>query len=252
VYASDASGSANIWSMNADGTDQHQLTENFGRSYSPAISPDGASFAFHSNRDGNWNLWRMDFASRTPVRLTEGTRDSNWPQFTPDGKWVVYHHTGLNAMFNIWKAPYEGGGSAVQLTNRLTMHPTVSPQDGRIASWYSADTEKPNWKIAIFGPEGGSPLRLFDVPSTVVYDSRLRWTSDGEGITYIDNRNGIGNVWVQPLDGKPARQLTSFTWGKLYSYDWSRDGRLVYSRGITTSDVVLIRDIAKPKPQPQS
>ncbi len=240
VYASDATGSAVIWTMKADGSGQQPLIAGVGRSYSPAVSPDGRSIAFHSNRDGNWNIWWMDLAARTPVQLTRGTRDSNWPQFTPDGKAVIYHHTGLNALFGLWKTPVEGG-PAQRITNRLTMHPAVSAQDGRIACWYSEDAAKPNWKVAILAPQGGDAVRLFDVPETVTYDSRLRWTPKSNGITYIDMRNGAANLWVQPMDGTPAHALTAFTSGQIFSFDWSRDGRLVYSRGMTTSDVVLIR-----------
>src|SRR5262249_14518086 len=48
VYASDASGSADIWMMNADGTGQQQLTAHSARNYAPSVSPDGNWIAFHS------------------------------------------------------------------------------------------------------------------------------------------------------------------------------------------------------------
>jgi hypothetical protein len=145
-------------------------------------------------------------------------------------------------MFNIWKVPV-AGGPAEQVLEQLTMHPAVA-KDGRIACWYAADAANPSWKVAIFAPDGSGPIREFDVASTVRPDSTLRWTRNADGITYVDDRDNTSNVWVQPVDGRPPRQLTTFTWGQIYSFDWTRDGRLVYSRGMSTSDVVLIRERA--------
>ena len=82
VYASDASGSADLWVMETDGSGQHQITSGPWRSYSPAVSPDGKTVAYHSNRSGNWNIWRMDLDGSNARPLTTATRDSNWPQFT--------------------------------------------------------------------------------------------------------------------------------------------------------------------------
>jgi serine/threonine protein kinase/Tol biopolymer transport system component/tetratricopeptide (TPR) repeat protein len=240
LYASDATGSADLWEMNADGSNQRQLTSASGRSYAPAASPDAKTVAFHSNRSGSWNIWTLN-ASGNIVQLTNDPQDSNWPQFTPDGKALVYHHTGENGMWNIWKVPVQGG-KPIQITKALTTHPTISRQDGRIASWYSTNTEKPDWKLAIFPPEGGVPLRVFDIAPTVVPDSNIRWTATGDGLTFLDGRRGASNIWVQPVDGRPARALTSFDSGQIYSFDWSSDGRLAFSRGMGLSDVVVIRD----------
>ena len=245
VYASDASGAADLWMMNADGTGQRMLTSGAGRSYSPAVSPDGKTIAYHSNRGGNWNVWKMDRENRNAVQLTSGTQDSNWPQFTPDGRSLVYHHTGRNAMFNLWKVPIDGG-TPVQLTTGLTMHPAIS-RNGTIAAWYSAEVASPVWKIGVFKPDGSGPDKLFDVASTVRPDSTLRWTPDGKAISFVDDREGTSNVWIQPVDGSAPRALTNFVWGQVYSFDWTQDGKLVYSRGMSTSDVVLIREKAKEK-----
>jgi len=54
--------------------------------------------------------------------------------------------------------------------------------------------------------------------------------------------SGVTNLWMQPLDGGPPKQLTNFASESFFALDWSRDGKLVYGRGETTSDAVLISD----------
>ncbi len=242
VYASDASGTAELWAMAADGSGQRQLTTGIGRSYAPVVSPDNSFLLFHSNRTGNWNIWRMSLDGSKVQQLTFGVQDSNWPQFSVDGKWVIYHHTGAEAMWNLWKVPV-AGGPAVQLTTKLSTNPAVSPVDGRIACWFSEDGVRPRLLLAVLPSEGGDkPLRRFEVPSGVATDSPLRWTPQSKGVSYINNIGGSSNIWVQPLDGGAAYPVTNFSWGQIYSFDWASDGSLLYSRGLSTNDVVLLQD----------
>jgi serine/threonine protein kinase len=241
LYASDATGSADLWLMNADGSGQRQITSGQGRSYAPVPSPEGELIAFHSNRSGNWHIWRIRADGTDARQLTGSLRDGNWPQFTPDGNFIIFHQTDLKGSFNLWKIP-STGGRALRLTQTLTMHPAVSHRTAKIASWYSATSDDPHWKLAVFGPEGGEPLQVFDPAVTVRPDTLLRWTPDGRAITFLEYRNGVSNIWIQPVDGGVARRLTKFTSGEIFSFDWSRNGSLVYSRGLTTADVVLIKD----------
>lgn len=241
LYASDATGSADIWMMNADGGEQHQITFGIGRNYAPASSPDGRVIAFHSNRSGKWNIWRVDPDGNNPKQLSSSSRDANWPAFTPDGKFIVYHQADLKGAYHLWKVPV-GGGSPVQITNASTMHPAVSRKDGKLAAWYSETADNPHWKIAIFPAAGGEPLRVFEPTPAAQPDTLLRWTPSGDAIAFTDYSKGISNIWLQPADGGQKRPLTSFTSGDIYSFDWSKDGKLVYSRGLTSADVVLIRD----------
>ena len=243
AYASDASGSADIWMMNSNGAGQQQLTAHNARNYAPAVSPDGNWIVFHSNRSGNWNIWRMGANGAGPTPLTADKHDSNWPRFTPDGRYVVYHHTG-GAGWNLWQVPL-AGGTPIQLTTAPSIHPAVSPKDGRIACWYSEDFAKPSWKLAVLPASGGAPSRYYELPPTAVADSAIQWTPAGDGITFLDARNGAYNLWVQPVEGGSPRQLTTFSSGQIYSFDWARDGRLIYSRGISSSDVVLIQDVGR-------
>jgi Tol biopolymer transport system component len=243
LYASDATGSADLWVMNSDGSGERPVTSGAGRNYAPIASPDSKVIAFHSNRSGNWQVWRTNADGSHPQQLTNSAADGNWPQFSADGRFVLFHQTGLKGAFNLWRVPVDGG-AAVQLTRGTTMHPGVSPADGRIAAWYSETTEHPRWKLAIFAPQGGEPLRTFNPTPGAKPDTPIRWTPKGDAISFIDYSQGCSNIWLQPVDGRAAYSITAFNSGDIYSFDWSRDGTLVYSRGLTMADVVLIRDMS--------
>ncbi|HKD05453.1 MAG TPA: protein kinase [Bryobacteraceae bacterium] len=240
-YASDASGHADIWSLNPDGGNQRQLSSNVHRNYSPSASPDGRSVAFHSNRSGTWNIWRMSRDGGDVKQLTADANDSNWPVWTPDGQSLVYHHIGAHGYQTIWKISADGG-KPFQITDHFALRPAVSPKDGTIACWYSENAANPQWMIAVLPPNGGRPLKTFPFSPTVSIDSVLRWTPDGKGISYTDFRDGASNVWVQSIEGGPPRQVTDFNSDRLFSFDWARNGDLIYSRGLRTDDIVLITD----------
>jgi hypothetical protein len=53
----------------------------------------------------------------------------------------------------------------------------------------------------------------------------------------------IPNIWAQPIDGGPPKQLTNFKSRFIKRYAFSRDGKqIALSRSIVTSDIVLIKD----------
>jgi hypothetical protein len=116
--------------------------------------------------------------------------------------------------------------------------PVISP-DGRFVACRYRDEKSLTPRIAIIPFAGGPPTTMLDIP--VVDWQRVRWSPDGTSLTFIDTRAGVSNLWKQPVDGGPAKQLTYFKSEKIFSYDWSRDGKsLACERGIEASDVVLI------------
>src|SRR6202035_1246338 len=62
-------------------------------------------------------------------------------------------------------------------------------------------------------------------------------------LVYPVREKGVDNLWLQPLDGGPGRQLTNFGSVKIYSYHWSPDGKsLALVQGDSPSDLVLIQN----------
>ena len=71
----------------------------------------------------------------------------------------------------------------------------------------------------------------------------VRRSPEGQALTYTAHRDGISNIWTQPLGGGPAKQLTDFKAEGRLRFDWSRDGKqLVWSRHVWTADLVLLRN----------
>ena len=246
VYASTASGNEDIWIMGRDGTNPKQLTVNAGINLFPSVSPDGRYIVFTSTRAaGNTNIWRMDVDGGSPVKLTDGQID-NFPGCSPDGRWVVYM-SNVAGKRTLWKVPIEGG-DPVQVIDKISSRPIVSPDGTLIACYYLDEQPNSPLKIVTIPFAGGQPTKIFDIPAaaTGAIPSPLRWSPDGRALSYIDTGGGVSNVWSQPVDGGKPVQLTDLKSGRIFSFDWSRDGKqLALALGAETSDVVIIDDLKK-------
>jgi Tol biopolymer transport system component len=127
----------------------------------------------------------------------------------------------------------------VRITERGGFDPNVSPDGKLLACGYRPAPADKN-RFALIPIEGGQPKLISDWPALF---GRLRWTPDGSGLAYAARQSGVGNIWVQPIDGGAPKQLTHWNPAPIFSFDWSRDGKwLAYASGSLTSDVVLISD----------
>jgi Tol biopolymer transport system component len=71
----------------------------------------------------------------------------------------------------------------------------------------------------------------------------VRFTHDGTAIVYPFRDQDADNLWLQPLDGSPGKQITNFKSEQITDFRWSFDGtRLGMIRGHTDSDVVLLQE----------
>jgi serine/threonine protein kinase/Tol biopolymer transport system component len=243
VYMSEESGNADTWSMNSDGSDRKQLTTDPHWDTAAVVSPDGRYIAFQSNRAGSENVWIMDIAGGNQRCLTNKFVE-RVPDFSADSKWVFFDswETGKET---IWKVPVEGG-EPIQVVADLSDLQNIS-SDGNLLAYMgvsapSAMNPSSN-KLFIAPSAGGPPIKSLDANGYEYY-----WFPNRRSLTFRLNRDGVTNLWEQPLDGSAPRQLTYFTSEGVLTHAWSRDGKqLAVARSKITSDVVLISDLRLPK-----
>jgi TolB protein len=83
-----------LWVMNADGTNQHQITRLAGASFAPAFTPDGRRLIFASNTlqptTDNFDLYLVNLDGSGLERVTTSPGFNAFPMFSPDGKLLVW------------------------------------------------------------------------------------------------------------------------------------------------------------------
>jgi eukaryotic-like serine/threonine-protein kinase len=192
------------------------------------------------------NVWRADVDGSNLAQLSNGKFDTS-PVCSPDGKWVYYIDGADSRVMRVsinGGTPEQVPASVVRNTNLFKS--AISP-DGKTLVYAFSGVEGPekhtvSQKLAIVNLTMNS-----DTPRVLDIDPRaslfVQFTPDGKNVAYPIEDRGIGNIWLQPIDGSKGRQITSFTLLTISGFRWSPDGKsLLVHRTQRTSDVVLLRE----------
>jgi len=83
VYTSMNHGSFDIFTIDPEGGEPRQLTENQGNNEDPCWSPDGRYIVFSSNRLGRYHLYIMTANGQNQRRITRGKGHQSAPSWGP-------------------------------------------------------------------------------------------------------------------------------------------------------------------------
>jgi serine/threonine protein kinase len=210
--------------------------------FQPSACANGRYIVFSgvAARDGKiaQNIWRMDAAGGNLKQLTSGKAEQT-PVCSPDGRSVLYDDEGNESKLS--KVSIEGGASQ-RISDELMVPGFDISSDGKfavLASFHHVDSHEE--KLVLVDLNSGHEVKALDFERH--RDGSLRFTHDGKAVVYPVVTGGANNLWLQPLDGSPGRQITDFNSELINDFHWSLDGsKLAVIRGHTDSDVVLIRD----------
>jgi Tol biopolymer transport system component len=210
AWASNRSGSWEIWIANADGSAPSQRTH-LGRDVSgrllgrpagtPAWSPDGRRIAFDARANGNAAIMIMDAVGGEPRVLDQNSNNERMPSWSADGRYVYFGSDRIGNV-RIWKRPVDGG-NAIPVTTRTGDQAFESP-DGKTVYFIPPSSESGIYQV----PTAGAVETL--VPGTGDYYVDRHWAISRDGIYFA----GLGKspreiVFYRFASGKiePVRQL---------------------------------------------
>ena len=222
VFVSDRSGTSNIWIMDADGANPHQITS-LPHAGGPKWSPDGAQIAFASDdlSTGFTGLWIVDADGANPHLVWRPTTPQTdaWPGgWSFDGLYILHEEA-------TWVYD-EDDDAWWLLTSYLDV---INPKDtadrqrvlavgiNMAASWALCDVATPTSKVDPLPEMSTSPTTVrwtgWDDCSTQI-EYHLQYHAGGTG-SWIDWEINPGQTWTLESKG---------------SFSWNDPGEMIYFR----------------------
>jgi eukaryotic-like serine/threonine-protein kinase len=224
-----------LWKFSAPATPQTMhfsaVTNFAGVQAQPALSPDGRSVAFVSNRDGTFNVYVGLLGGGNLIQITNDSNLESAPSWSPDGSMLAYARLNHWGIWDLWQVPALGGTPRRVIPNAAD--PSWSPDGHSLAYLNLADGA-----IWICGTSGENARQAVPPWKANGWDTQPRFSPDGRKIAFsarISNGGPYGELAVDDLDSGNPRLLTHDN-ALALSPAWSPDGRFIYfasSRGGT-------------------
>lgn len=223
-YVSTRSGHKEIWGMDYDGANQHQITHLGSDALSPRVSPDNSRIAFSALTKTGWDImmYSLDLNRMVSFPHFGGTNLS--PAWTPDGLHLAFSssRTGDPEIYMVDAS----GGDLKRLTN--SHGPDVSPvwnhKTGAQIAWVSGRSGLP--QIYTMEADGTNVQRMTDQG----YAVSPAWSPNGQFLAFAWIRKygpgepGASDIYLMDIASKQWVQLTH-DGGRNDFPSWSPDGR---------------------------
>ena len=264
-FVSNQDGNKEIYSIEANGGSQINLTNHIADDWDPVPSPNRNKITFVSNRDGNAEIYVMDCDGTNVVRLTTNDVDDMDPTWFPDGSRIIFARNVNNGKGYILD-PRGNWEHRIFLMNadgsnqrRIEMDPEVVEKDYPLREYNNNQPAiSPDGQRIAFTVEShwsGHPPVIYIMDSDGTNLSRLcgkffhevisrdeesehyqmpRWSPDDNQIVFYSDSK---QIYIMNLQQMTKKTVTS---GEQAS--WSPDGLyIVFSRKVFVSDRGLQR-----------
>jgi TolB protein len=182
--------------MNADGSNQTNLTGEYLNGYAPNFSPDMSKIIFASSTlDGQWQIYVMNADGSGLANLSNNNYGNQYASFSPDGSKIAFMSTRPDVINNLCDRDVT----------------------------YRCDSQR--HQIYVMNSDGSGPINL---SNNVYYHSKPSWSPDGNKIIFTQSVEvperkywlpgeqpkvvGVNGIFTMNSDGTNQTGIATATW----------------------------------------
>ena len=193
-----------------------------------ALSPDGTTLAYDSDRNGQADIWKIPVAGGTPEQLTHGPYPKFVNEWSPDGQEIVFHSIREGTRRDVLVVSADGTKTEVVASAREEeQHAGWAPDGNSIVFDAGESAEVGRWEAFVATrARRGAPWQK-SRPLTTNGSADPKWSPDGRLIAFVSR----GQLRTIAPDGTGERVVMDASRGDrpepTYPV-WSRDSRTIY------------------------
>ena len=227
-----------IYLVPLGGGEVRQLTNDENSSTTPRWSPDGEKLAFISGRDGEDQIWTIDVSSGALKKITTISTSAGDPVWSPDGKWLafvsdIYPQCQDDACNKKRASEVAGSKVKAHVADRLLYRHWKSWKNGMRSHVFVVSSGGGEAKDMTPGDYDAPPFSLGG-PTDYAF------SPDSKELAFVSNHDKVeatstnADVWIVPVRGGAAKNITAANHGYDGSPQYSPDGRFIAYRSQVT------------------
>ncbi|HWQ03296.1 MAG TPA: protein kinase [Candidatus Nitrosotenuis sp.] len=264
-FTSDRGGAMNLWRARFGVTglsDYEQVTSSVEANLQARPDPTGQRVAY-SNVRVSLDLWEYDLASKKATQLTSETTQEDFGRLSPDGKWLAFFSNrggspGIwlrnlqdGSMTQVVAGELQGGGASVWSRDGKTLffpagNPPhlwrFDPATGNATKIIAAEgfgtfyCISPDERYGVISAAEQGIIKVDLIsgaratlvkPPAGTQSVNPGCSPDGKWVAYYVQHGNLRSIWVVPLAGGAAQQITSGASEDAHP-SFSPDSKLIY------------------------
>lgn len=214
-----------VWIYDFETKETINITDNDNQNIFPMWH--GNKIYFLSDRDRTMNMFEYDFNTKQTKKVTNYTKyDIKFPSLGNES--VIYENGGYIYNYDIATAKISKVEVRIE-NDMLSSRNEFKDASKLINSW----AVSPDGKRVVFGARGDvytlpaeSGITRNLTESSGVHDRNVEWSPDGKYISFISDRTGEDEIYIQNQNGtEEAVQITSHSDTYKYNPIWSPDSK---------------------------
>jgi TolB protein len=223
IRKSSATGPKEVWVMDYDGANQHQLTHLGSIALSPRVSPDNSRVAF-SELGSSWQIRMYSLDLNRMVSFPHFGGGNYSPAWSSDGTKLAFSSSMGTGASEIYIADATGASPKRLTTGKTDVSPVFNPKTNTQIAFVSGRSGLP--QIYIMDADGSNVQRVTDQG----YAVSPAWSPNGLLLAFSWVRHygpgilGGADLYVMDVASRQIVQLTH-DGGRNDFPSWSPDGR---------------------------